>query len=147
MSMSINHALRTPDTNDRHRCQLTTHQKDNLLIFSKIIGGAEALFPPPPPPQSLPKYNCPLRSWFLFISCQNSMTRWIYSVYRSSYMLWVRLRTIIRFNVGEFALDEERRLHRFPFEFFHKKKTFSPKCESLNTGCGLSANLYGTLVG
>ena len=52
------------------------------------------------------------------------------------------------FIVGEFTLDEDRRLLRLDFwisfEFF--LKNFFAKFELLNSACGLSASLYSSLI-
>ena len=45
-------------------------------------------------------------------------------------------------------MDEDRTLHSLDFGFlssFFNEKLFFPKFELLNSGCGLSASLYGTL--
>ena len=57
--------------------------------------------------------------------------------------LRVRLKSIFRSIVGEFALDEDRTLHGLDFGFlssFFHEKLFFPKFELLNSGCSLSAS-------
>ena len=72
---------------------------------------------------------------------QNNINHDVYST--KELKLRVRLSSIFRSIVGEFALDEDRTLHGLDFGFlsiFFSWKTFWPKFELLNSGCGLSTS-------
>ena len=55
--------------------------------------------------------------------------------------LWVQIRSIFHFNVGEFTFKEDRRRKtRLWISFNFDQKNFFPKFELLKSGCGLSVS-------
>ena len=106
-------------------------------------------------------FHCHLRSWFLFICCQNLRTRRIYSVYRLSYLSWKYHQALAFFSLVcskslFFAKDEEKADHNVsPILFtwvcewpaiFNTRKRYPEKnrrCIHAFTGESFSIWFYG----